>query len=99
MSGDHVPKGETPRSIHWPHLVDRAGAVGARYEVQPLAYAVHSEYVNRPTVAIIDREGVLRFLYRGTYWGDRPEVSDILTMLRTGNYDFESPKRLRAETR
>lgn len=95
MSGDHVPEGGTARSIHWPHLVDRAGQVAARYGAQPLAYAVHSEYVNRPTVAIVDREGILRFLYRGTYWGDRPEVSDILRMLRTETYDFESPKRLR----
>jgi hypothetical protein len=36
--------------IWWPHLADRAGAVGAEYGVQPMTFAVHAEYINRPSV-------------------------------------------------
>ena len=36
--------------------------------------------VNRPSVAIVDESGVLRFFYAGTYWGDRPEVAELLEM-------------------
>lgn len=81
--------------VAWPHLVDRAGAVAARYGVQPMAYAVHAEYVNRPALAIVDEAGVLRFLYAGTYWGDRPEVAELLEMFETGRYEYDAPKRLR----
>lgn len=91
------PFHETYRDrIHWPHLVDRAAQAGVRYDVQPLAYAVHAEYINRPTVALIDKDGILRFLYRGTYWGDRPTIREILEMMRSGDYDYAAPKRLEA---
>jgi alkyl hydroperoxide reductase subunit AhpC len=80
--------------IWWPHLRDNAGAVGAVYGIDPMAYAVHSEYINRPSVFIIDPQGVIRFAYRGTYWGDRPSMHEILGMIRTGTFAFEHPKRL-----
>jgi len=32
----------------------------------PMAFAVHSEYINHPAVFLIDPEGVIRFAYRGT---------------------------------
>lgn len=80
--------------IWWPHLVDRAAAVGVKYNVQPMAFAVHAEYINRPTVAIVDKEGVLRFLYRGTFWGDRPTIHEVLAMTKSGDYRYEAPKRL-----
>lgn len=79
-------------------LVDRASAVGVQYAVQPMAFAVHAEYINRPTAAFVDMDGVLRFLYHGTYWGDRPSVSDLLEMARSGNYVFDAPKRLKPKT-
>lgn len=83
-------------AIWWSYLADPAGAVGATYGVQPLAYAVHSEYINRPSTIIIDKEGVVRFAYYGTYWGDRPSIHETLKMIREGQYDFEHPERLQA---
>jgi len=28
------------------------------------------------------------FLYAGTYWGDRPEVDEMLEMFETGRYEY-----------
>jgi peroxiredoxin len=82
--------------VWWPHLLDHAGAVGARYGVDPLAFAVHSEYINRPATVVIDPEGVIRFSYIGTYWGDRPSVEETLHLMATEQFAFEHPNRLRA---
>lgn len=87
------------RRIWWPHLADRAGAVGAEYGVQPMAFAVHSEYINRPSVVIVDKEGLVRFAYFGTFWGDRPSIRRTLDMVRTGDYSFDAPKRLKPAAR
>ena len=81
--------------IWWPHLLDRAGAVGATYGVDPMAYAVHAEYINRPATIIIDRTGTVRFAYYGTFWGDRPSIEEILKMIRSEEFDFEHPERRR----
>jgi len=79
--------------IKWPHLLDRAGAVGARYGIDPLAFAVHAEYINRPTTVIVDKEGIVRFLYQGTFWGDRPTIEQTLDMILQEDFKFEHPKR------
>ncbi|MEE9462351.1 MAG: redoxin domain-containing protein [Bacteroidales bacterium] len=79
--------------IKWPHLLDRAGAVGARYGIDPLAFAVHAEYINRPSTVIVDKEGIVRFLYLGTYWGDRPTIEETLEMIRNEDFEFEHPNR------
>lgn len=84
------------KNIWWPHLVDRAGAVGAEYGVQPLAFTVHAEWINRPSVVIVDKEGIARFAYYGTFWGDRPSIHELLEIVRSGNYSFDAPKRLKA---
>jgi len=81
--------------IWWPHLVDRAAGVGTMYGIQPMAFTVHSEWINRPSVVIIDKEGIVRFTYYGTFWGDRPSIHDIKKMIETGNYEYENPKRLK----
>ena len=81
--------------IWWPHLLDRAGAIGAMYGADPLAFAVHSEYINRPTTVIIDKEGIVRFSYRGTFWGDRPTIEQTLKMIETGDFSFEHLQRLK----
>jgi thiol-disulfide isomerase/thioredoxin len=75
--------------IWWSHLLDRAGAVGARYGTQPMAFAVHGEFVNRPTTVIVDPEGVVRFAHAGMFWGDRPSVEQTLDMIRRERFDFE----------
>jgi len=81
--------------IQWRHLLDRAGAVGAMYGTDPLAFAVHAEYINRPATFIIDKAGKVKFSYIGTFWGDRPTIEETLEMIKTGNYSFEHSKRLR----
>jgi len=82
------------QNIWWPHLADRAATVGVQYGVQPMAFAVHAEFINRPSVAIVDKAGVIRFLYQGTFWGDRPSIHQLLEMVKSGNYSFDAPKRL-----
>jgi alkyl hydroperoxide reductase subunit AhpC len=80
--------------IWWPHLMDRAGVVGARYGTDPLSFAVHGEFVNRPTTVIVDPAGVVRFVYRGTYWGDRPSIEETLKMVEERSFEFVHPQRL-----
>ena len=87
------------KNIWWPHLVDRAGAVGAEYGVQPLSFTVHAEWINRPSVVIVDKEGIAQFTYYGTFWGDRPTIHQLLDMVRSGNYSFDAPKRLKPESK
>jgi peroxiredoxin len=87
------------KNIWWPHLVDRAAAVGAEYGVQPMAFVVHSEWINRPSVVIVDKEGIVRLAYYGTFWGDRPSIHQVLEMVRSNQYEFESDKRLKAKDR
>jgi peroxiredoxin len=79
--------------IWWPHLLDRAGAVGAKYGVDPMAYAVHAEYINRPATIIIDPTGTVRFAYYGTFWGDRPSIEETLELIRSEGFAFEHPER------
>lgn len=64
--------------IWWNHLVDIACKVGNIYGVDSMAYAVHSEYINRPSTVIIDKDGIVRFAAYGTYWGDRPSIHEVL---------------------
>ncbi|MEX2400475.1 MAG: HEAT repeat domain-containing protein [Rhodothermales bacterium] len=90
LPGDH-PHDPYADGIWWPHLIDRGAVVGARYGISPLQFAVHSEYVNRPTTVIIDPEGIVRLAHVGTYWGDRPSIGQILKMIETGEYDFQAP--------
>lgn len=79
--------------IWWPHLVDRGGAVGATYGVDPLAFSVHSEYINRPAAIVIDPDGIVRFAYYGTFWGDRLSIEDLLEMVQEESFTFEHPDR------
>lgn len=79
--------------IWWPHLSDLAGQVGATYGADPMAFAVHAEYVNRPSTIIIDPTGVVSLAYVGTYWGDRPTMHQTLEMIRHEEFNFEHPNR------
>ncbi|MCK5277300.1 MAG: redoxin domain-containing protein [Cyclobacteriaceae bacterium] len=83
--------------IHWPHLLDRAGAIAAIYGVDPMTFAVHAEYINRPTTVIIDKDGVVQLSYKGTFWGDRPTIEETLEMIKTEDFSFVHPKRLKDE--
>jgi len=79
--------------IWWPHLADRAGRIGAAYGIDPMAFSVHAEYINRPATIIIDPAGTVRFAYFGTYWGDRPSIAQTLDMIRNGSFEFDQPER------
>lgn len=85
---------EYAEKIWWPHLLDRAGAVGAQYGVDPMAFAVHGEYINRPSTFVIDPDGNIRLAYIGTFWGDRPSIKQTLDMVRTRDFQYSNPKRL-----
>lgn len=89
-------KKDYTEKIWWPHLVDRAGAVGAAYGVQPMAFVVHSEWINRPATVIVDQAGIVRFAYTGTFWGDRPSIQETLEMMRSRKFEYTHPKRLPA---
>lgn len=62
-----------------------------------MQYVVHAEWINRPATVIIDKEGIVRLAYRGTYWGDRPKIEEILEMVRTGDFSFEHPERRKVD--
>ena len=81
------------RDLWWPHLVDVAGTAAARYGVDPMEFIVHDEWINRPTTIIVDTEGIVRFAYYGTYWGDRPTIGESLEMIKTNSYSFRHPDR------
>lgn len=83
-----------PGSIWWSHLSDPAGKIAATYGASPLAFAVHSEYINRPTTIIIDKDGTVRFAYYGTFWGDRPSIHKTLEMIQNNSFEFQHPRRL-----
>lgn len=78
----------------WSHLADPANIVGASYGVDPMAYTVHSEWVNRPSTVIIDKQGAVRFAYYGTFWGDRPTIEETFSMIENDSYEFRHPDRL-----
>jgi len=88
-------KEEYTEKIWWPHLSDPGGLVGSIYGVDPLAFAVHSEFINRPSTIIVDKNGIVRFAYYGTYWGDRPPIRKALEMIRDQQFDYVNPKRLK----
>ena len=81
------------QNIWWPHLVDNAGAIGAMYGVAPQEFVVHDEWINRPSTIIVDKDGIVRFAYYGTFWGDRPTIEQTLEMIKIENFMFEHPER------
>jgi len=83
-------------NIWWSHLSDPTGKVGATYTygVDPMAFAVHAEYVNRPSTIIIDPSGTVCFAYYGTYWGDRPSIHETLEMIQNESFEYKNPNRL-----
>ncbi len=93
FSRDDSPQAGYLDGRWWPHLVDLACGVGATYGVDPMQYVVHAEWINRPATVIVDKEGVVRLAYHGTYWGDRPKIEEILDMVRAGDFSFEHPER------
>ncbi len=81
------------KDLWWPHLVDNAGADAAVYGDDPMEFIVHDEWINRPATIVVDTEGIIRFAYYGTFWGDRPTIEQTLEMIKTNNYSFRHPER------
>ncbi len=97
FSDDKSPQASYTGNRWWPHLVDLACGVGASYGIDPLQYVVHAEWINRPATVIVDKEGIVRLAYHGTYWGDRPSIREILDMIRNEDFSFEHPERRKLE--
>ena len=53
------------------------------------------EFLTGPGTIAIDPQGIVRFSYKGTYWGDRPSIEQTLEMIKTQTFDFVHPKRLK----
>jgi len=60
-----------------------------------MEFVVHSEWINRPSTVIVDKNCVVRFAYYGTFWGDRPTIEQTLEMVHSEDYQFEHPERMK----
>ena len=58
-------------------LSDPAGRASAIYGAAK-QLIVHSEWVNSPSVFIINRKGVITYAKIGNSWGDRPSAATII---------------------
>ena len=47
--------------------------------------------VREAGIPVMDKDGIVRFQYFGTYWGDRPTIEQTLEMIREEEFDFEHP--------
>lgn len=66
--------------VNYPLLLDPAHVVSATFGVA-FQMRIHTEISNRPATFVIDREGIIRYERRGTAFGDRPKVDEILAEL------------------
>lgn len=58
-------------------LSDPAGRACAIYGAAK-QLVVHNEWVNSPSVFVIDRKGIITYSHLGNSWGDRPSADAIL---------------------
>ncbi len=68
--------------LRFPLLMDPTFTVSATYGVA-FQMRVHTEWSNRPATFVIDRDGVIRFVHRGTRFNDRPKVDELIELLHT----------------
>jgi peroxiredoxin len=69
--------GFEPEDVHVPILADPAHAVSATYGVA-FQMQIHTEWSNRPSSFVIDREGIIRFAHRAQSYSDRPTPDALL---------------------
>ncbi len=67
--------------VHFPLLSDPAQIVSATYGVA-FQMRIHVEWSNRPATFVIDQQGIIRYVKRGTAFNDRPKPEEILDELR-----------------
>lgn len=53
--------------------------------------------LSRPATVIIDPQGIVRFAYTGTFWGDRPTIEQTLQMIETEEFSFEHHQRRKSK--
>jgi peroxiredoxin len=59
-------------------VCDLAGRASAMYGVSE-QIIVHNEWVNSPSIFIIDRKGTVSYAHVGSSWNDRPEAEAIVS--------------------
>ena len=62
-------------------LSDPAGRACAIYGVAK-QLVVHNEWVNSPSMFIVDLKGIIRYSYVGKSWGDRPSANTLLIEIK-----------------
>lgn len=63
--------------VGYPLLMDPALTVSATYGVA-MQMKIHTEFSNRPTTFVIDREGVIRYERRAKTFSDRPKPDELV---------------------
>jgi len=66
--------------VPWRLVADADRQIAAEYGVAERVYGV-LEWVNAPSVFVVDRDGVLRWSYVGRELTDRPSVDRVLEEL------------------
>jgi peroxiredoxin Q/BCP len=67
--------------LQYPLLLDPTQTVSAMYGVA-FQMRIHTKISNRPATFIIDNLGTLQYARRGSYFGDRPNVANIIAELK-----------------
>ena len=67
--------------LQYPLLLDPTQTVSAMYGVA-FQMRIHTEISNRPATFVIDKQGILQYARRGSYFGDRPSVADVMAELK-----------------
>ncbi len=62
-------------------LSDPAGRACVIYGVAK-QLVVHNEWVNSPSVFIVDRKGIIRYSHVGKSWGNRPLANTLLAEVK-----------------
>lgn len=68
-------------AVKYPLLLDPSQTVSASYGVA-FQMRVHVEVSNRPATFIIDRDGILRYGFRGKTYSNRPPPAHIKVELK-----------------
>ena len=77
---EHISSRWAEGESDWFFLADPTNQAGAEYGVAR-QLNVHREWVNRPSVFLIDKEGVLRWARIGKAYNDRPSAEEVLEQI------------------
>jgi len=71
------------------------GTLHRRLESKVKSFADFSARLFSSPFYVVDKKGIVRLAYRGTFWGDRPSIEETLEMIRNEDFSFKHPKRLK----